>query len=77
MVSPGEREQDSSLSLCARLYFVLLISCFSAVDLLSVSSARCCQDDLKELSGRIVNECERFDSFKEVKSVPLSLGPWL
>lgn len=48
-------------------------SCFCAVDLLSVSSATCCQDDLKELSGRIANECEGFDSFKEVKSVPLSL----
>lgn len=77
MVSPGEREQESSLSLCARLYFVLLISCFCAVDLLSVSSATCCQDDLKELSGRIANECGGYDSFKEVKSVPLSLGDWL
>lgn len=77
MGSPGEREQESSLSLCARLYFVLLISYCSAVDLLSVSSAICCHDDLKELSGRIANEYEGFDSLKEVKSVPLSLGAWL
>lgn len=74
MGSPGEREQESSLSLCARLYFVLLISCFSAADLLSVTSATCCQHDRKQLSERTENECEGFDSFKEVKSVPLSLG---
>lgn len=77
MGCPGEREQESSLSVCARLYFVLLISYFSAADLLSVSSATCCQDDLKELPERIENECEEFDYFKEVKSVSLSLGSWL
>lgn len=71
------REQESSLSSCARLYFVLLIFYFSAAYLLSVSSATCQQDDLKELSERTENECERFNSFKEVKSVPLSLESWL